>query len=68
MSALTKTDKRTLAIVARSHFTFIGDSQFRTYAQAKRTLARLERAGLLKREEHDSNMFVLTPAGRESAP
>lgn len=64
---LNKRDQKalkTLNVIARSGFTYKGDSHFRTYRQATLTLNRMERAGLITREKHDPNMYVLTASGR----
>lgn len=62
---LNQIEMKTLAVVAKSHFTFKGDSHFRTYRQALVTLNRLERMNLLKREDHDQNMYVATLLAKE---
>lgn len=62
---MTKIEKATMENIARGGFTFKGDSQFRTYRQATITLNRMERAGLIKREDHDQSMYVLTELGRD---
>ena len=67
MSKLNQIEKKTLEILANGFFTFKGDAHFRTYRQATVTLNRLERLGLLKREDHDQSMYVLTPLAREAA-
>lgn len=66
MSKLNQIERKTLEIASK-FFTFKGDSQFRTYRQAVVTLNRLERLGLVKREDHDQNMYVATPLAREWA-
>lgn len=60
-------EQKTLEVIARSTFTYKGDSHFRTYRQGELTLNRLERMGLVKREDHDPSMYVLTPLAREAA-
>lgn len=67
MTKLNEIEKKTLAVLVKGFFTFKGDSHFRTYRQATVTLNRLEKLGLLKREDHDQNMYVLTPLAREWA-
>ena len=62
---LNATERKTLEVLHKGFFTFKGDSHFRTYTQATRTLNRLERLGLVKREEHDANMYVMTPLALE---
>jgi hypothetical protein len=62
---MTKIEKATMESIACGGFTFKGDSHFRTYRQATVTLNRMERAGLIKREDHDQNMYVMTDLGRD---
>lgn len=65
MTNITKIERATLETIIKHEFTFKGDNIFRTYRQATITLNRLERTGLVKRETHDTNMFVITSFGRE---
>jgi hypothetical protein len=57
------TDKATLKVIAKTGFTFLGDSHFATFNQALRCLNRLERAGLLAK---DGNEYKLTPDGKDA--
>ncbi|WP_035670085.1 hypothetical protein [Bradyrhizobium liaoningense] len=65
MTKLNSTEKKTLEVLTKSFFTFKGDSHFRSYRQATAALNRLERLGLVKREDHDQSMYVATALARE---
>ena len=64
---MTKTDKATLEIIFRTGFTFKGDSHWSSYRQATVALNRLERMGLVVREDvSGGTMYRLTADGREA--
>lgn len=66
MTKLNTIDRAALKSAVTGAFTFKGDGIFRTYTQAVRTLNKLERLGLLKREDHDPSMYVATAEGRDA--
>lgn len=61
---MTATEKKALAVMAKTGFTFYGDAMFRTLSQAKRCLDGLVRKGFA---EKIGGEFKLTFAGKEVA-
>ena len=61
---MTATEKKAIAVMNKTGFTFYGDAVFRTFAQAKRCLDGLARKGLC---EMIGGEFKLTMAGKEAA-
>ena len=63
MTKLNATEKKAIATMAKTGFTFYGDN-FKTFTQAKRCLDGLVRKGLATK---NGNEFFLTDAGATAA-
>ena len=63
MTKLNATEKKAIAVMNSSGFTFYGDAMFRTFNQAKRCLDGLVKKGLA---EKVTDQFCLTLAGRNA--
>lgn len=61
---MNATEKKAVAAMNKTGFTFYGDAMFRTFAQAKRCLDGLVRKGFA---EMVGGEFKLTLAGKEAA-